>query len=75
MSDLFEVTSGIPSDLLAELIAAACLLTVTMWVSWIAISSLRQLHQDNLTVGEVATRVMWSGLMFFMVVSIIAFVE
>ena len=75
LRDQFEVTSGISGELLAELIAASCLLTVTLWVSWVALSSLRQLREDALTVGDVANRVLWLGLMFFLVVALIAFAE
>lgn len=71
----FEITSGISGEVLAELTAASCLLMVTLWVSWVAISSLRQLREDALTVGEVAGRILWGGLMFFLVVGLIAFVE
>ncbi len=75
LRDQFDVTSGISGEVLAELIAAACLLTVTLWVSWVALSSLRQLRDDDLTVGDVASRVLWLGLMFFLVVALIAFAE
>ena len=71
----FEVTSGISGEVLAEMTAAACLLAVTLWVSWVAISSLRELRDETLAVGEVATRILWGGLMFCMVVALIAFVE
>lgn len=71
----FEITSGISGEVLAELTAATCLLTVTLWVSWVAISSLRQLREEALTVGEVTGRILWGGLMFCIVVALIAFVE
>ena len=71
----FEVTSGISGEVLAEITAATCLLVVTFWVSWVAVSSLRQLRDETLAIGEVATRILWAGLMFFMVVALIAFVE
>lgn len=71
----FEVTSGISGEVLAEITAAACLLVVTLWVSWVAVSSLRQLRDETLTVGEVAARILWAGLMFCVVVALIAFVE
>ena len=71
----FEVTSGISGEVLAEITAATCLLVVTLWVSWVAVSSLRQLRDETLAVGEVATRILWAGLMFFIVVALIAFVE
>ena len=71
----FEITSGISGEVLAEITAAICLLVVTLWVSWIAVSSLRQLRDETLTVAEVASRILWAGLMFFMVVALIAFVE
>ena len=75
MRNQFEITSGISGEVLAEATAASCLLVVTLWVSWVALSSLRQLRDEMLTVGEVATRILWSGLMFCMVVALIAFVE
>ncbi len=75
LRDQFELTSGISGETLAEIIAAACLTTVTLWVSWVALSSLRQLREEALTVGEVAARVLWLGLMFFLVVALIAYVE
>ena len=71
----FEIASGISGEVLAEITAAICLLVVTLWVSWVAISSLRQLRDETLTVGEVASRILWAGLMFFLVVALIAFVE
>ena len=71
----FEITSGIPGEVLAEITAAACLLVVTLWVSWVAVSSLRQLRDETLVVGEVASRILWAGLMFCVVVALIAFVE
>lgn len=71
----FEITSGISGEVLAEITAAICLLVVTLWVSWIAVSSLRQLRDETLAVGEVASRMLWAGLMFFLVVALIAFVE
>ena len=71
----FEVTSGISGEVLAEITAATCLLVVTLWVSWVAVSSLQQLRDETLAVGEVATRILWAGLMFCMVVALIAFVE
>ncbi len=73
--DQFEVTSGISGETLAGTIAAACLLAVTLWASWIATSSLRQLRDETLTVGEVATQILWAGLVFCMVVAVIAFAE
>ena len=75
MRNQFEITSGISGEVLAGVTAASCLLVVTLWVSWIALSSLRQLRDETLTVGEVATRILWGGLMFCMVVALIAFVE
>ena len=75
MRSQFEITSGISGEVLAGVTAASCLLVVTLWVSWIALSSLRQLRDEMLTVGEVATRILWGGLMFCMVVALIAFVE
>ena len=75
MRDQFDITSGISGEVLAEVIAAACLLTVTLWLSWIALSSLRQLRDDVLTVNDVAARILWGGLMFFMVVALLAFAE
>ena len=71
----FEVTSGISGETLAEVTAAACLLVVTLWVSWVALSSLRQLRDETLAVGDVASRILWGGLVFCMVVALIAFVE
>ena len=71
----FEITSGISGEVLAETTAAACLLVVTLWVSWVAVSSLQQLRDEVLAVGEVATRILWAGFMFFVVVALIAFVE
>ena len=75
MRGQFEITSGISGEVLAEITAAICLLAVTLWVSWVAVSSLRQLRDETLAVGEVASRILWAGLMFFMVVALIAFVE
>ena len=75
LSKQFEITSGISSETLAESLAAACLLLATFWLSWIALSSLRQLREENLNVGDVATRILWGGLLFFGSVSMIAFVE
>ncbi len=71
----FEITSGISGEVLAEITAAACLLVVTLWVSWVAVSSLRQLRDETLAVDEVAARILWAGLMFCVVVALIAFVE
>ena len=75
MLNQFEITSGISGEVLAEVTAAACLLVVTLWVVWVAISSLRQLRDETLEVGEVAARILWTGLVFFMVVALVAFVE
>ena len=71
----FELASGISGETLAESIAAACLLMVMLWMSWIAASSLRQLRDGLLTVGDVGARILWAGLLFCVVVALIAFVE
>lgn len=71
----FEVASGISGETLAGAIAAACLLMVMLWMSWIAASSLRQLRDGLLSVGDVGNRILWAGLLFGMVVALIAFVE
>ncbi len=70
----FEVTSGISGQTLSELIAASCLLSVMLWLSWIAWSSLRQLRDGWLTVGEAASRIAWAGGLLFLVVALIAYV-
>ena len=75
LRDQFEHSSGISGEVLAETTAAACLLVVSLWVSWVALSSLRQLRDEALGIGDVAHRILWSGLMFFLVVALIAFVE
>lgn len=71
----FETTSGLPAELLAELIAAACMVMITMWVAWVALASLSQLRAQAVGVPEVFQRVLWSGLLFCLAVATIAFVE
>lgn len=71
----FETTSGLPAELLAELIAAACMVLITMWVAWVALASLSQLRAQAVGVPEVFQRVLWSGLLFCLAVATIAFVE
>ena len=71
----FETTSGLPGELLAELIAAACVVMITAWICWVAMASLSQLRDRTAGVSDVVSRVLWSGLMFCLTVAAIAFVE
>ena len=71
----FDVTSGIPGEALAGLIAAACAVLATTWVSWVSWSSLRDLREQTATVAEALHRISWSGIVFAVVIALLAFAE
>ena len=71
----FETTSGLPGELLAELIAAACVVLITAWICWVAMASLGQLRDRTAGVSDVISRVLWSGVLFCLTIAVIAFVE
>lgn len=71
----FELTSGLPGELLAELIAAACVVMITAWICWVALASLGQLRERTAGVADVVSRMLWSGLLFCLTVAAVAFAE
>ena len=71
----FDLTSGISGEALAGLIAAACMVLATTWVSWVSMSSLRDLREGEASVAETLHRILWSALVFIVVVAVLAFAE